>query len=450
MSLHLISRVLIDFSSVRHLHVYCAWPSQKPPDAFQFATPSFFLDSFALIHTLFTPATAATTFFPHTALLPLLWCPCLRPSRSCGMECSKSMQQQTQSRNAAAPTIPPPTRYQFTFPSSLEQAFSTFDDFFISFCQRRTDGPVHFFSVALTFFTSIEFALVAPPTLYALGYDSAAGLCSSVLFVLGVISQVPKKFIYRLRPWMVGRALPIRQDTTSSFPSRAVVCAVVFTWLSAWSLHIEGMLTQPISAVLLWLCIVLVVFLTSFARINVGAHYPSDTLLGFVLGCFVVNIGKRLEVWMHATCVPITSYPGQHTLILNTWSHVLKATPYCSLSRITFLSYAMTLVSIQGFWVKCSYVYGLLLSSMAFRVTYLCASRGSDITQIAGVSQVTDPVSFREHVQAAATMCVVLFFGMSTRGRKGTFRIVAFTMIYFGTLVLILSWRLRTPDTLGV
>lgn len=347
------------------------------------------------------------------------------------------------SSSPSSSPIPPPTRFQLPFPTVLERAFAPLDDRVISFCQSRTDGFIHFFSMALTFFTAIEVSLVAPPTLYALGYDAAAGLCSSVLLVLGVVSQVPKKFIYRPRPWMVGRALPIRQDMTSSFPSRAVVCSVVFSWLFAWSLQLEGLLTTPLPAFVLWLCVLCIGALAAFARINVGAHYPSDTALGFVLGCLVVNLGTRLEAWWRTTC-PLQSLPAtSEQVVLSGWWQVIRWTSYEKLIIFTLASYAMTLLSITGFWVKCSYVYGLLLSSAAFRATYVCAQQVAPVSQLGHFPPLVSNPSFREHVHATATFVILLIFGMLTQRRKGLFRVLTFSFIYFGTLIAILSWRLR-------
>eukprot|EP00178_Gracilaria_changii_P004829 TRINITY_DN17857_c0_g1_i1.p1 TRINITY_DN17857_c0_g1~~TRINITY_DN17857_c0_g1_i1.p1 ORF type:complete len:361 (-),score=46.88 TRINITY_DN17857_c0_g1_i1:167-1219(-) len=343
--------------------------------------------------------------------------------------------------------LPPRTRFQLPFPSLLERMFSAFDDRLVAVCQRRTDGLVHLFSLGLTFFTSIEVSLVAPPTLYALGYDIAAGLCSSVLLVLGIISQVPKKFIYRPRPWMVGRALPIRQDRTSSFPSRAVVCAVVFSWLIAQSLQLEGLLVQPMSPLNLWLAILGVASLTAFARINVGAHYPSDTILGFVLGVFVITCGNRLErrIW-HTSCPLSDAYATSHAHALSDWSQVRAAMQRRSMTTMTLLAYSMTLVSIQGFWVKCSYVYGLLMSCATFRATFLCAQRSTMTGPLVSLVQVVDHGSIRQHVYAVGTFAVLLLFGMLTRAKKGMFRIVSFSIIYVGTLLGLLIWRLGTPQ----
>lgn len=339
------------------------------------------------------------------------------------------------------------TRFQLTFPRAFERLFAPFDDAIVALCQRRTTGAVLFFSTVFTFFTSIEVSLIAPPTLFALGYDQAAGLCGSVLLVLGIVSQVPKKFIFRPRPWMVSRALPVRRDKTSSFPSRAVVCAVVFSWLIAWSAAREGILAAPLPTLPLWVAILCVAALTAFARINVGAHYPSDTVLGFLLGCVVVRIGTRLEDAWRAACDPSVAYStADHVTSISRTALLVQLVLSRGFLVVTVLSYLMTLVSIQGFWVKCSYVYGLLMSSAAFRATYLCSPLPPSAS---GVSHIVEHGSLSRHMKAAAPFAFLLLFGMITRGRKGPFRVVAFTLIYLGALIAMLTWRLQTDWTIS-
>lgn len=344
--------------------------------------------------------------------------------------------------------IPPQTRFQLSFPSSFEHLFSSFDDTVIAFCQKRTTGAVLLFSTTFTFFTSIEVSLITPPTLYALGYDRAAGLCASVLLVLGVVSQVPKKFIFRPRPWMVNRAVPIRKDKTSSFPSRAVVCAVVFSWLIAACAALEGLISTPIRSFLLWPMIVCIAALTAFARINVGAHYPSDTLLGFLLGCLVVKIGNIVESLWRSNCDPDSSYlvdsvVSSVTSTPSTSAYLFQLITSRPFLVVTAVSYLMTLVSIQGFWVKCSYVYGLIMSSTAFRATYLCHARAvqGEGMIASAITRVMQRMTLSQHVRAALPFTILLIFGMAIRAKKGPIRVFAFTLIYFCSLIAMIRWR---------
>lgn len=331
--------------------------------------------------------------------------------------------------------IPTPTKYQLPFPEAFERALAPLDDAVVRVVQKNTSGAIHVFVMSLTFFSAIEISLTAPATLFALGYDRAAGLCFSVLWVLCIISQIPKKFVFRRRPWMSGRALPIRQDRTSSFPSRAVVCAVVFSWLVGQSLELENVLPYPLPRFQLWVGIIVVSALTAFARINVGAHYASDTLFGFLLGLFVINLGSR-----HESLWQITGGCTIHQAVV-----ISKGFTKLSILKLvmsTIVAYGMTLVSIRGFWVKCSYVYGLLLSSAAFRAAFLCTGLAAGEMKLNLLAPVENHGSIGTHIRAALCFMIFLFFGMATRGNKGRFRVVSFSLIYLGSLSCIMYWRL--------
>ena len=78
--------------------------------------------------------------------------------------------------------------------------------------------PCCFFVV----FTTIEFGIMLPFVLHGLGIDSLATLFTYIAVALGIIPQIPKRFIWRSRPYMVGRAIKLNKAGTSSFPSRAV------------------------------------------------------------------------------------------------------------------------------------------------------------------------------------------------------------------------------------
>ena len=71
----------------------------------------------------------------------------------------------------------------------------------------------------------------------------------------------------------------VRTDT-SSFPSRAVCCAVVYSYAICYSfIYIFG-------GGIMWswmpLLFVVTILLSSFARIYLGVHYPSDCIFGAI------------------------------------------------------------------------------------------------------------------------------------------------------------------------
>lgn len=352
--------------------------------------------------------------------------------------------------------IPTASRVQLQFPAALENALQAIDDAFIPPIQRKWQSPrVHALVLAITTVTAIESGLPFPCALYALGYDTAAGLATSVLLVLAFASQIPKKFIFRARPWMSGRAIPYRKDRTSSFPSRAVVCAVVFSWVVAECIDRESQAKWLPSAVR-WVLLAAIAAWAAFARICVGAHYFSDTVGGFILGVVVVRTGNALDAaWVRRGCatsaadiarVAVTLQPGVTAnegkeAIITSIRGALSKHLSLRLTGCVVLAYIFTVASIQGFWVKCSYVYGLLMSAATFRHVYLCAGATG-----VRVENVVDTMSSRQYLAVGSLFGSLLAFGMVFRGRKGVMRIITFTVIYFGALGGMLYWRLVIPS----
>jgi membrane-associated phospholipid phosphatase len=361
---------------------------------------------------------------------------------------------------------PSPARKPFIpvhFPAALERLLAPLDDPPIARAQRLWAYlPIRAAVLLVTTATAIETALPAPPLLYALGYDRAAGLATSSLLLLALVSQTPKKFIFRPRPWMAGRAVAHRRDNTSSFPSRAVTCSVVFTWL-AFTCYSMERVAPPVGPVVVWASVFIVAAISAFSRVNVGAHYPSDTVCGLVLGMAILSYAARVEaLWTvlgtpalplhpqnslvalsrhYASQLPPTQLPDA-TVVISSTRSLVENTPYARLITCIALSYVLTVVSIAGFWVKCSYVYGLLLSAATFRCVYLSpSSTNVAFTTILPVMR----ASWGSHARASAVFLAWLAFGMVTRGKKGPYRIIAFTLIYFGVLINMIMWRLSAP-----
>ncbi len=102
----------------------------------------------------------------------------------------------------------------------------------------------------------------------------------SALLALG-IGQVIGWVVHRPRPYAYAIHVLIARTTDSSFPSDHATLAFAVAML-LWYYH------RKLSIGLFALAMVL-----SFARVYVGAHYPSDVLGGAVLGSVVgIIIGK--------------------------------------------------------------------------------------------------------------------------------------------------------------
>ena len=81
----------------------------------------------------------------------------------------------------------------------------------------------------MTGFSSIEVGAVVPVVLFFAGADALASWAACLVFAMAFVTQFPKRFVWRRRPFMAGRAEGRRPTMTSSFPSRAVACAVMYT-----------------------------------------------------------------------------------------------------------------------------------------------------------------------------------------------------------------------------
>ena len=85
------------------------------------------------------------------------------------------------------------------FPSSLEMTFKLFDDYFIEAWQRRfiLSHAVFpkYYAAAFSGFTAIETGVGVPITMYLLGWDALASRAAVLVFVLALLSQIPKRFL---------------------------------------------------------------------------------------------------------------------------------------------------------------------------------------------------------------------------------------------------------------
>lgn len=395
-----------------------------------------------------------------------------------------------------------PPKYLLNFPESAEAALRGMDDDGIRRVQARQSPGLYALAMVLTTLTAVETALAVPGMLFALGYDSAASWLTASLVCLGILSQLPKKLIWRRRPWMSGRAVGLRRDSTSSFPSRAVVCAVVFPIVSLRAYAAEAAYRTAAAsyvtagsgilaagrqaelaaaatalaaatsaadahargwgpAALLWRLspsgstsavhtlsslslISSFVLLTAWSRVHVGAHYPSDAGAGALFGALISSVGSWAhDLWGRSGCATATGacYYAPHAVNL-TSETVWARLPYRGLGIAIAVSYGVTLASFKGFWVKCSYVYGLLFSCVTLRWVLLCPVGGTAAAPAAALPPL--PVqTVGGHVVVVAVFGALLAFGMATRGLRGMFRLVNFTVTYFGSLVFIVAWRLR-------
>ncbi|KAA8494217.1 hypothetical protein FVE85_4192 [Porphyridium purpureum] len=270
----------------------------------------------------------------------------------------------------------PKDSYVYDFSEALDDYTQSYDDAIISLMQRQTGRAVYALSVFFSALTAIESAIWMPFVLFSLGYDRFATIATHLLLALALISQIPKRFLWRPRPWMIGRAKGIRKDPTSSFPSRGVTCAIVFPLTILLGIEAETGRRIPILVYLV--SILVLVACTFWARVHVGAHYPTDAFGGMLLGIFVVLVGLHsLRFHDLMQCSTNNSmYPSDAARVLthDNWSAAASHIWPALLIGALFSSVLALLSAVAPvhFWLKNNYVYGLLLSSLTVRYAFLC------------------------------------------------------------------------------
>lgn len=98
---------------------------------------------------------------------------------------------------------------------------------------KHLKKPFTFIAYALTSTTIIEIGPIFPLVLYGCFLDDIALICLIVIAAVVLLSQIPKRFAWRYRPFFDYRAVHMKTNKTSSFPSRAVVCAVAYSYIVA-------------------------------------------------------------------------------------------------------------------------------------------------------------------------------------------------------------------------
>jgi hypothetical protein len=88
----------------------------------------------------------------------------------------------------------------------------------------------------LTVTTVVEIGPVFPIVLYGCFLDDIALVCLAVMAAVVLLSQIPKRCCWRYRPFLDLRAVHMKTNTTSSFPSRAVICSVAYSYILAMCL----------------------------------------------------------------------------------------------------------------------------------------------------------------------------------------------------------------------
>jgi len=241
----------------------------------------------------------------------------------------------------------------------------------------RRNKVLVFLALAYTALTTIELGVMLPLFLFFIGFDNLATQALFTVLCCAVFSQVFKRFVWRPRPWMASRAISVRKDLTSSFPSRAVTCAVVYGYMIAHTLYSPDAVPFVVLAPIVIVCAAG----ASLARIFVGAHYLSDCLAGFLLGCLCCAIGSGLNRAVAAGCASCADhlcYAGsaeQHLTFSNLAS--LNLASLFVVAGGAVLAVVLSSTAPLLFWQKSIPIFGLLTPLLAFRLVLLCPQHNS-------------------------------------------------------------------------
>ena len=181
---------------------------------------------------------------------------------------------------------------------------------------------------------------------------------------------------------MVSRARGFAKDPTTSFPSRAVTCGLVYSatlvFIYLVTKAAAGKAADPDDPYLqLWMVapVLAATGLAAWARMLLGAHYPSDCIGGVVQGMLVLAVAAGfyyLEVYFCGSCAEKTCYARPS---FNVYATAFPTPNFVVGLLFSTLSVALVFGAQQApvlFWDKCHYVYGLLLPCVAFRLMFLC------------------------------------------------------------------------------
>jgi len=172
----------------------------------------------------------------------------------------------------------------------------------------------------------------------------------------------------------------VRRDVSSSFPSRAVTCAVVYGMCLGEALPWTSSAGRAIAALGFGASFPIV---ASCARMFLGVHFVTDCIGGFLNGALVASLGQFLfwaEAEVCGVCGDGYEMSGPNCYVTDSTRrldiHSLEKVDYVTVVVVLVLSSLLVLLCLikpVEFWQKSAQVFAMLFPLIAFRLTFACA-----------------------------------------------------------------------------
>ncbi|KAF0979460.1 hypothetical protein FDP41_001803 [Naegleria fowleri] len=350
-------------------------------------------------------------------------------------------------------------KFVYRIPPKFENYWKSFDDKIISIIQFKPNIVFFILSMIVTALTTIEIGILAPVVLYILGIDNFASYVMWVILTLSMLSQLPKRFMFRVRPYLASRAKCIAKDKTSSFPSRAVTCSVVYAFLVCYFIRCVTS-GESMSDVIFWIwcipCCFLSAIAASAARIYLGVHYPSDCLFGALQGLVSIILGTicyLIHLSVCATCAgnadsktywnglmpcyaPLEESVNLITVIgRSNLSHV-NWYLFCILSIGSLLLGILFVTKPIQFYTKFHHVFSMLAPCLTFQYCFLCPT-----LSLNGIATIPKPSLFSPWFSYLYAAIVGIVFTAAGMKAPKKYSLIAFPILYILVFCALFFWR---------
>jgi len=198
-----------------------------------------------------------------------------------------------------------------------------------------------------------------------------------------------------------------------------------------------------------WMPVLMIsaILISSWARIYLGVHYPSDCVAGTIQGVIICVLGTGMwgtDFGGCTSCKWNSCYEqSPHTTIDSLGN--INYLVLCLASLICLLITCICMAQPVVFWrEKCDRVFGFLLGCIVFQISFLCKKLSLQHASLPPPG----PIQWYDIVVAvflpALLLPLTLWSSAKYDQRFGN-SFVRYLIIYFSVLIFISSWRFWIP-----